>query len=165
MRCIMENIKIVKGNIAKPKKAVDLIVFQSLTATDLSFGKSNYENSQYCISIPKKILNENNVLEYLEYYARAVKIAKNRRLTTIAVEAIDLGDDGYNYSLAIEFAQVLKDAIGLTVGIAPIKITIMCPDKHLCEVYETAVFGEIQSAQVTMTDRLERDDVIFSICS
>lgn len=157
----MKNIKIMRGNIACLKNTVDAIVIRSKRVSDLTFDKSKYDKVRYAISIPETELNEDNVLEYLEYYQKAIKKVKDMGLKTVAIEAIDLKDEGLNFSLAVEFAQILESAIGLTVGVNPISVTLLCDSRELCDTYELAIYGEIKSAQITMADKLERNEIVL----
>lgn len=157
----MDHIKIMRGNIFSLKKPTDVIIVRDKKTPDIIFDKSVYDNSNYIIKIPDKALNDENVVDYLEYYKMAIKKAKNKGMKTMAIEAIDLGDEDLNFALATEFAIVIKEAIGLTIGIASLLVTIICKDRDMSDIYELAIFGEIRSSQVTMSDRLEYNNAIL----
>ena len=157
----MKHIKIMRGNIRALKKPTDVVIIRDQKVSDIVFDKSNYDNSSYVIKLPVVELTDDNVLDYLEYYKTAIRKAKNKGLKTMAIEAIDLGDDDLNFSVAVEFAEVIKEAIGLTVGIGSLMVTLLCKDRELSDIYELAIYGEIRSSQVTMSDKLERNEAIL----
>ena len=154
----MENIKIMKGDIKNLIKPIETIIMKT-SATNVVFDKSRHVGSRYVISIPNIDINEDNALEYLEKYIKvALEKARAFQKYELAIECVAFEDDDLTFSFAAELKDVLEKYLKLSNKSE--EITIICPTKEIVDIYELAIYGEVRSAQVTMVDRLEGNDVI-----
>lgn len=153
----MAKIKIIKGDIFKPKSQVDMIVYRSKKATDTSFINSKYQNARYCFILPEYELDNNNIMDFLDYYKKPIRRARELKMRTMAIEAIDINNDELTMTFAAELAERLKEATMLY----DVEVLIVCKNKETRDLYELAIFGQVSGAQVVMTDRLENNEVFI----
>lgn len=137
------------------QSSVDMIVYRSKNTRDTSFVCSKYPNSRYGMVLPEYELNDDNAMEFLEYYKKPVVRARELKMRTIAIEAVTLENDDMTFS----FAVALKDLLEQITGMYELSVFIV-GNKEICNIYELAFFGEVKGPQVIITDILESNEVI-----
>ena len=152
----MLEIKNIKDNVSSLKERVDMIICRSNVKV-AKLDNSIYPNSSYQYVLPAVALDEDNAIEYLKYYKRAVFAATEKRLRTIAIEAIDCNDDDLSWSIILELKKVLEDALKFN----SMKIYFVCKNAHIKEMYDLAIFGESRAIKIELTDALEFNNVIL----
>lgn len=150
------NIKIIEDNILQLKKPVDVMVLRSNYAKNLAMVSSSHESAKYCMYLVDQEFNEDNVLDYLDNYKKAIKKINELDFRTVALEVIDMKDDDLTYSLAKEMYMLLKGSLAYT----NITLTLICPNKTVKELYDMACFGEVIKPDVSIIDDINYIDVI-----
>lgn len=153
----MTQVRVRKGDIFNLKMPVDMLVFRSKNATESIFLNSKYQNSRYTMTLPGYDLNEENAIEFLKYYQKAIKRARDLKMRTVAIEAVDMGEE----ELTLSFATELESALQEVAALYDVTIYIICKTKDLRENYELAIFGEVKGPQVSVVDQLDTDEVII----
>ena len=152
----MLEFKNIKDDIFHLKDKVDIIVYRTNTKV-AKMEPSNYTGSSYQYILPDIVLNEDNAIEYLSYYKRAVYAAIEKRLRSVAIEVIDCHDDDLSWSVALELKKVLESALKFS----SIKIIFVCKNKRMKEIYDLAMFGESREITIDLTDDLNFNNVIL----
>lgn len=152
----MLEFKNIKDDIFHLKDKVDIIVYRTNTKV-AKMEPSNYTGSSYQYILPDTVLNEDNAIEYLSYYKRAVYAAIEKRLRSVAIEVIDCHDDDLSWSIILELKKVLEDALKFN----SMKIYFVCKNAHIKEMYDLAIFGESRAIKIELTDALEFNNVIL----
>ena len=150
-------INVIKADIYNLTKPVDCIIVREKSAIDMVLKCSNYEGSKYMIMLPEIALDEDNAIEYLEFYKKAFEKAMSLDFNEIAIQAIDMYDEDFNYTLAKELYKVIKDCFKRY----KVDIVIVCDDIEMKQIYEMAIFGEVKLPKVDIIDTLYFKDFVL----
>ena len=153
----MEKINVVKGDIFHLKKSVNWIVYRAGNVDNIVFKKSPIGKSEYSVILPDIRLSEENAIEYLDYYKKAILKAKENKVKAIAIEAVDLYDDDLTLAFAVELNKLLTELLSVSY----MQVEIVCKNKGLRDIYEFAIYNEIRSSLITMKDVLEDSEAII----
>lgn len=158
-----DGICVLRGDIKKydfagcpPNTEVAIVRSKEVNTITLKQGNRYV---QYCITIPELTLSMENVWDSLEYYKQALKKAKEMGFKEVAVEAISFENDD-DLVAAFSLISTIRESIGVTIGIKPMKVYILCPEWSVYESYLRAV-GENVGCIFSVSNELKSNQAIL----
>ena len=158
-----DGICVLRGDVKKygfascPHSA-DVAVVRAKEANSVSL-KQGDKYVPYVITIPDKIKTQEDFFDSIECYQQAIKKAKEKGFREIVIEAF-YTDNNDILETAFYLIGAIKEGMGLSIGVKPMKIYILCPTWDVYVAY-MRVTGRNVGSVFSISRELKTNEAIL----